>query len=111
MPAKQCLSGAERELGDYEERTYRLDQAFAQAPDGRWHICLIDCPPSLGLLTVNAMVAAQSLLVPMQCEFFALEGLSQRLQTVERSRGRFISDLSIMGVARDRMSTRMKSSH
>ncbi|HEY9579754.1 MAG TPA: ParA family protein [Rhizorhapis sp.] len=99
IPATQDLSGAEIELVDYEERTYRLDQALAQAPDGRWNICLIDCPPSLGLLTVNAMVAAQSLLVPMQCEFFALEGLSQLLQTVERIRGRFNSDLSIMGVA------------
>src|SRR3546814_8061528 len=100
IPATQDLSGAEIELVDYEERTYRLDQALAQAPDGRWNICLIDCPPSLGLLTVNAMVAAQSLLVPMQCEFFALEGLSQLLQTVERIRGRF----------KDRKSTRLNSS-
>ncbi|MCF8707226.1 ParA family protein [Rhizorhapis sp. SPR117] len=99
IPSTQDLSGAEIELIDYEERTHRLDHGLAQAPEGRWDICLIDCPPSLGLLTVNAMVAAQSLLVPLQCEFFALEGLSQLLQTVERIRGRFNPNLSILGVA------------
>jgi len=66
---------------------------------GRWDIVMFDCPPSLGLLTLNAMVAAQSLLVPLQCEFFALEGLSQLLQTVERIRARFNPGLSILGVA------------
>lgn len=98
ITATQDLSGAEIELIDYEERTHRLSSALAEA-EGRWDICLIDCPPSLGLLTVNAMVAAQSILVPLQCEFFALEGLSQLLQTVERIRGRFNPALSIMGVA------------
>ena len=73
--------------------------AHQQVIAGALARCLIDCPPSLGLLTINAMVAAQSLLVPLQCEFFALEGLSQLLQTVERIRGRFNPGLSIMGVA------------
>ena len=68
------------------DRTHRLDKALAATPPGRWDICLIDCPPSLGLLTINALVAARHLLVPLQCEFFALEGLSQLLQTVERIR-------------------------
>jgi chromosome partitioning protein len=94
------LSGAEIELVEYEERTHRLDKALdtAEGP-ARWDICLIDCPPSLGLLTINALVAAQSVLVPLQAEFFALEGLSQLLQTIERIRARFNPELSILGVA------------
>jgi chromosome partitioning protein len=92
------LSGAEIELVDYEARTERLKRAISAVPANRWDICLIDCPPSLGLLTINALVAAPSLLVPLQCEFFALEGLSQLLQTVERVRARFNPDISIFGV-------------
>jgi len=92
------LSGAEIELVDYENRTSLLDRALDAATPGRWDICLIDCPPSLGLLTINAMVAARQLLVPLQCEFFALEGLSQLLQTIERIRVRFNPTLSILGV-------------
>lgn len=93
------LSGAEIELIDFDNRTHRLDAALTAAPSGRWDICLVDCPPSLGLLTVNALVAAQSLLVPLQCEFFALEGLSQLLTTIERVRARFNPDLRILGIA------------
>jgi len=93
------LSGAEIELIDFEQRTHRLEIALNAAPPGRWDVLLIDCPPSLGLLTVNALVAARKLLVPLQCEFFALEGLSQLLQTVERVRARFNPELSILGVA------------
>lgn len=93
------LSGAEIELIDFEERAHRLDRALSGAAPGRWDVCLIDCPPSLGLLTVNALAAAQSILVPLQAEFFALEGLSQLLQTVERVRARFNPQLSILGVA------------
>ncbi|WOK35165.1 AAA family ATPase [Sphingomonas sp. C3-2] len=92
------LSGAEIELVEYEDRTHRLDAAFKSVED-RWDICLIDCPPSLGLLTINALVAAKSLLVPLQCEFFALEGLSQLLNTVDLIRGRFNASLEILGVA------------
>jgi chromosome partitioning protein len=97
VPATVDLSGAEIELIDFEERTHRLDRAIQRA-GARWDIILIDCPPSLGLLTVNAMVASDALLVPLQCEFFALEGLSQLLQTVERIRARFNPGLSILGV-------------
>ena len=98
IPATVDLSGAEIELVEFEARTHRLDRAM-QAATGHWDITLIDCPPSLGLLTINAMVAADSLLVPLQCEFFALEGLSQLLSTVERIRQRFNPGLSILGVA------------
>ncbi|MEZ5710166.1 MAG: ParA family protein [Blastomonas sp.] len=99
VPATVDLSGAEIELVDYEMRTHRLKQAMDRAEaDHRWQVCLIDCPPSLGLLTLNALVAAEALLVPLQCEFFALEGLSQLLQTVERVQNRFNPGLSIIGV-------------
>ena len=98
LPATVDLSGAEVEMVALEDRAHRLDKALSAVP-GRWDICLIDCPPSLGLLTVNAMVAARSVLVPLQCEFFALEGLSQLLQTVERIRNAFNPQLGILGVA------------
>ncbi|MBW4330715.1 AAA family ATPase [Stakelama sp. CBK3Z-3] len=97
VPATVDLSGAEIELIDYEARTHRLTQAI-QRSENHWDVVLIDCPPSLGLLTINAMVAADALLVPLQCEFFALEGLSQLLTTVERIRSRFNPGLSILGV-------------
>lgn len=93
------LSGAEIELIEFERRTFRLSDALDAAPAARWDACLIDCPPSLGLLTINSLVAAQHILVPLQCEFFALEGLSQLLQTVERVRARFNPQLNILGVA------------
>ncbi|MDV3257425.1 MAG: AAA family ATPase [Sphingomonas sp.] len=99
LPATVDLSGAEVEMVAMDDRTHRLSQAFDEAPTGRWDICLLDCPPSLGLLTVNALVASRQLLVPLQCEFFALEGLSQLLQTVERIRLAYNPSLSILGVA------------
>ncbi|MEN3748592.1 ParA family protein [Sphingomonas sp. HF-S3] len=97
VAATQDLSGAEIELIEFDARTHRLDTAIARGA-GSWDVILIDCPPSLGLLTINAMVAAHALLVPLQCEFFALEGLSQLLNTVERIRSRFNPGLSILGV-------------
>jgi len=98
VPATVDLSGVEIELVEHEGRTHRLDRALETNERG-WDVCLIDCPPSLGLLTMNALVAANSILVPLQAEFFALEGLSQLLQTVERVRARFNPELSILGVA------------
>jgi chromosome partitioning protein len=97
VPATQDLSGAEIELIEFEARTHRLEAAFRRSA-AQWDVILIDCPPSLGLLTINAMVASNSLLVPLQCEFFALEGLSQLLNTVERIRSRFNPGLGILGV-------------
>ena len=99
LPATMDLSGAEVELVALDDRAHRLDKALSAAPPARWDICLVDCPPSLGLLTVNALVAARHLLVPLQSEFFALEGLSQLLQTVERIRVAFNPQLAILGVA------------
>ncbi|HAU21594.1 MAG TPA: chromosome partitioning protein ParA [Erythrobacter sp.] len=97
VPATVDLSGAEVELVSVEERTSRLSRALEnhQGHD----ICFVDCPPSLGLLTLNALCAADTLLVPLQCEFFALEGLSQLLQTVERVQQAFNPNLGIVGVA------------
>lgn len=97
VPATVDLSGAEVELVSVDNRTDRLRTSLAD--DLGYDICFIDCPPSLGLLTLNALTAADTLLVPLQCEFFALEGLSQLLQTVERVQQRFNTDLGIIGVA------------
>ena len=99
VPARVELSGAEIELIDVQRRTHRLDDALDTPTSKRWDVCLIDCPPSLGLLTVNALAAARWMLVPLQCEFFALEGLSQLLTTIERVRARFNPELAILGVA------------
>ncbi|MEO0031393.1 MAG: hypothetical protein RIS94_1151 [Pseudomonadota bacterium] len=96
VPATVDLSGAEVELVSADDRTGKLRAALAA--DAGHEICLIDCPPSLGLLTLNALTAADTLLVPLQCEFFALEGLSQLLQTVERVQERFNPDLGILGI-------------
>ena len=114
VPATVDLSGAEVELVDYDERTHRLANALGES-ELPWDVALIDCPPSLGLLTINAMVASDSLLVPLQCEFFALEGLSQLLSTVERIRSRFNPGLTILGVVltmydrRNRLSEQVSS--
>ena len=102
VPATQDLSGAEVELVSVDDRTDRLRKALSQQGQGglpAYDVCFIDCPPSLGLLTLNALGAADTLLVPLQCEFFALEGLSQLLQTVERVQQRFNPDLGIVGIA------------
>ena len=101
VPATVDLSGAEVELVGVDQRTGRLRAGLDRNPAGEsaYDICFIDCPPSLGLLTLNALSAADSLLVPLQCEFFALEGLSQLLQTVERVQQRFNPQLGIIGVA------------
>ncbi|MCB2049219.1 MAG: ParA family protein [Novosphingobium sp.] len=96
VPATVDLSGAEVELVGVENRAFRL--ASVLTDDLPYDVCLIDCPPSLGLLTLNALAAADTLLVPLQCEFFALEGLSQLLQTVERVQQGFNPRLEIIGV-------------
>jgi chromosome partitioning protein len=97
MPANVHLSGAELELIDVERREYRLADAIEKASLDFDYI-LIDCPPALGLLTLNALVAAESLLVPLQCEFFALEGLSHLMKTVELVKKKFNPRLDIQGL-------------
>lgn len=97
LPATQDLSGAEVELVSEADRIERLKNGLAEV-NGAYDVCFIDCPPSLGLLTLNALSAADSLLVPLQCEFFALEGLSQLLQTVERVQQGINPSLKIIGV-------------
>jgi chromosome partitioning protein len=100
IPATQDLSGAEVELVTVPDRAERLRQALRRNGEANRHdICFIDCPPSLGLLTLNSLTAADTLLVPLQCEFFALEGLSQLLQTVERVQQQFNPELGIVGIA------------
>jgi chromosome partitioning protein len=96
VPSTQDLSGAEVELVSAEDRVHRLQAALAH--DRTYDICFIDCPPSLGLLTLNALTAADTVLVPLQCEFFALEGLSQLLQTVGQVQQRFNAELGILGI-------------
>ena len=97
VPSVVDLSAAEVELVERPRREYRLKDALAAA-DKDYDYVLIDCPPSLGLLTVNALVAAQAVLVPLQCEFFALEGLSLLLRTVDRVRRSFNAQLEVQGV-------------
>jgi chromosome partitioning protein len=97
------LSGLELELGAERDRAFRLRNALAvlngmNPAEQAYTYVLIDCPPSLNLLTVNAMAASDAILVPLQCEFFALEGLSQLLQTVEQVRSTLNPDLTIHGV-------------
>ena len=91
------LSAAEIELVERERREQRLKDAI-RGLQREYDYVFIDCPPSLGLLTVNALVAAQTVLVPLQCEFFALEGLSLLLKTIERVRRNFNSHLEVQGV-------------
>ncbi len=97
VPASVDLSGAELELVSAERRESRLREAL-RAGHVSHDFILIDCPPALGLLTLNALVAADAVLVPLQCEFYALEGLSHLLRTIERVRRSFNPALEVQGV-------------
>jgi chromosome partitioning protein len=103
VPSTMDLLGVELTIATQPDRTYRLRDAFRQLDEFRIEgqsisYVLIDCPPSLNLLTINALVAADAVLVPLQCEFFALEGLSQLLQTIEHIRSTLNPRLSIQGI-------------
>ncbi len=97
LPADKNLVAANLELVDAENREFRLKERIAPLHH-QYHFLLVDCPPALDLLTLNAFVAADSLLIPIQCEFFALEGVSQLLDTVDRVRLSFGNPLPIEGV-------------
>ncbi len=100
IPSTLDLLGLEMEISGAPGRAYRLRDAlhFHQVDTPLFDFVLIDCPPSLNLLTINAMAAADSILVPLQCEFFALEGLSQLLQTVEQVRDTLNPTLALHGI-------------
>lgn len=97
LPTTPDLAGAEVELVDVEDRTNRMQAALAAIRD-RYDFILIDCPPSLGLITLNMLVAADSVLIPLQCEYYALEGLSQLLETIQRVQDSLNPALEIEGV-------------
>ncbi len=97
IPSTGDLSAIEIELSDYEDREYRLKAIIDEVIEDYDYV-FIDCPPSLGLLTVNALSAADSALVPLQCEYYALEGLSQLMKTIEAVRNGLNPDLVLQGV-------------
>jgi chromosome partitioning protein len=101
-PSTLDLSGLELEIGQQRDRAFRLRHALNTLNTGArphdFSYVLVDCPPSLNLLTVNAMAAADAILVPLQCEFFALEGLTQLLKTIERVRVGLNPQLEVQGI-------------
>lgn len=97
IPSNMNLSGAEIELVAIEEKEYILKKAIAQVKD-RYDFVIMDCPPSLNMLTINALSAASSVLVPIQCEYYALEGLSQLIHTIELVKERLNQELKLEGV-------------
>ena len=96
-PANMDLSGAEIELVGIEEREFQLKKSLADMP-AHWDYVIIDCPPSLGLITINALTASDSVLIPLQCEFYALEGLSHLLKTVRLLQTKLNPSLTVHGV-------------
>jgi chromosome partitioning protein len=114
-PSTLDLSGLELEIGQARDRAFRLRGAIAPLNAGKpsqmdYSYVLVDCPPSLNVLTVNAMAAAHAILVPLQCEFFALEGLSQLLRTVEQVKSTLNPNLTIHGIVLTMYDSRNKLS-
>jgi chromosome partitioning protein len=96
-PANRALAGAQVELVEMPEREYRLRRALAEVR-GEYDVVLIDCPPSLGILTLNALVAADLLLAPVQCEYLALEGVAQLMDTIDLVRTQLNPKLELLGM-------------
>ncbi|MFM8500651.1 MAG: ParA family protein, partial [Fluviibacter sp.] len=99
LPANRELAGAEIEMIELDGREQKLKEALATVTDVYDYV-LIDCPPALNMLTVNALVASQSVMIPMQCEYYALEGLSDLVETLRKVRGNLNPDLEIEGLLR-----------
>ena len=97
MPSTMDLAGAEFELADIEKREKRLKTALSEVSDN-YDIIIIDCPPSLGMLTVNALVASDGAIIPMQCEYFSLEGLSQMMMTIKQVKKLYNPGLTLTGI-------------
>lgn len=110
IPANINLVGAEVELVNLENREYRLNEQMSRLND-QYDYIFIDCPPSLGLLTLNALTASESVIIPVQCEYFALEGLGQLLNTINLVRKNLNPNLSIEGVLLTMFDRRLKLSH
>ncbi len=110
IPSNIDLVAAELELIDVSQREFLLKKALAPLLD-KYHFIIIDCPPSLGLLTINALTASQSLLIPMQCEYFAMEGLAQLISTVRSVKKSFNKDLFIEGLLLTMFDSRNKLTH
>ncbi len=106
LPANRDLAGAEVELVDLEDREARLKNALFEVAD-QYDFILIDCPPALSLLTLNGLCAANGVVVPMQCEYFALEGLSDLVNTIKQVHANLNSDLKIIGLLRVMFDTRV----
>lgn len=111
VPSTMDLLGVEMEIAGQSDRVFKLKQAVSVQAAREFDYILIDCPPSLNLLTINAMAAAHSVLVPLQCEFFALEGLSQLLETVGHVRSTLNPDLDIQGIVMTMYDSRNNLAH
>ena len=110
LPSHPDLSGAQVEMGEMERRDFRLRDAI-ESLDGRYDIIVIDCPPSLNVLTVNALVAAREVLIPVQCEYYALEGLTSLMETVDLVRQGLNPELKVLGLVRTMFDSRNSLAH
>ncbi|MFM2343609.1 MAG: hypothetical protein RLZZ210_217 [Pseudomonadota bacterium] len=95
LASNRHLAGAEIELLDLEHREYRLQKALEDIPTNKYHYIIIDCPPSLSIVTLNGLLSAQSVVIPVQCEYFALEGLSDLLGTISQLSKKYSAKLNV----------------